>query len=515
MNKKDKTNPILFATEHGNNYVYDRASQQMILCHPLMAFLVNMKMNGSDVHEWMNRQAPGIMIEIDGVGTVPFNMLHYYYMKFSMLEANGLFQGVDYTEHYGGRIQASEVKSRLANLRQVTFEVTDRCNLECEYCAYGKLYANYDKRENRNLDPAVAINLLNYLIDLWQSPLNRSAQSYVYISFYGGEPLLNFPFIEKMVDYINNLKGLGDRIRFVFSMTTNGLLLDKYLDFLVKHDFELLVSLDGDEIHNGFRRLKNGKPSFQKIFSNVSAIKEKHPDYFDRFVNFNTVIHKKNSVQDVFDFFKKTFNKLPSVGGLNVTGMNKERKKEFLETYSSVEESVDMAKDKDTLEKEMFIQLPGMRTLNTFVQRYSGNIYADYNDFVMDKMAHPVKPTGTCFPFERKLFLTANGKVLPCERIGQTRPLGFVDKDKVDMDYEEVANLLNRYFDRFQSQCGTCCDSESCEVCIFTIEGGPSDCTCQHWKSSSTFGRFAARQMGELEKKRYLYNRMTKRVVMR
>ncbi|MBQ8959313.1 MAG: hypothetical protein IJ057_13575 [Bacteroidales bacterium] len=32
----------------------------------------------------------------------------------------------------------------MANTPQITFEVTDACNLCCEYCAYGKLYAGYD-----------------------------------------------------------------------------------------------------------------------------------------------------------------------------------------------------------------------------------------------------------------------------------------------------------------------------------------------------------------------------------
>jgi uncharacterized protein len=40
---------------------------------------------------------------------------------------------------------------QLANLKQITFEVTDVCNLKCTYCGYGEFYNDYDKREFSNL----------------------------------------------------------------------------------------------------------------------------------------------------------------------------------------------------------------------------------------------------------------------------------------------------------------------------------------------------------------------------
>lgn len=44
-------------------------------------------------------------------------------------------------------ITVDDIKYQLANLRQLTFEVTDVCNLCCKYCAYGEFYNDYDKRE--------------------------------------------------------------------------------------------------------------------------------------------------------------------------------------------------------------------------------------------------------------------------------------------------------------------------------------------------------------------------------
>jgi uncharacterized protein len=58
----------------------------------------------------------------------------------------------DRTELHSGHITAEGVHHQLANIRQIGFEVTDACNLQCTYCAYRDLYDNYDKRENRYIE---------------------------------------------------------------------------------------------------------------------------------------------------------------------------------------------------------------------------------------------------------------------------------------------------------------------------------------------------------------------------
>lgn len=43
----------------------------------------------------------------------------------------------------------AQIYYSLANLRQITFEVTDACNLKCKYCGYGEFYDDYDRRSNK------------------------------------------------------------------------------------------------------------------------------------------------------------------------------------------------------------------------------------------------------------------------------------------------------------------------------------------------------------------------------
>ena len=121
-------------------------------------------------------------------------------------------------------ITSENVKRSLSNSPQLTFEIADVCNLKCEYCGYGKFYSDYDERKSTRLSPQRAKVLLDYLRSLWGSELNISHNQNIYISFYGGEPLMNVPFIKEIVSYIEE-PDCPSR-SFTFNMTTNGLLLD-------------------------------------------------------------------------------------------------------------------------------------------------------------------------------------------------------------------------------------------------------------------------------------------------
>lgn len=61
------------------------------------------------------------------------------------------------------KLTAENIKSYLANTPQITFEITEACNLSCLYCGYGKLYNNKGKRHNRMMPIENAIAFLDYI----------------------------------------------------------------------------------------------------------------------------------------------------------------------------------------------------------------------------------------------------------------------------------------------------------------------------------------------------------------
>ena len=52
-------------------------------------------------------------------------------------------------------------------------------------------------------------------------------------------------------------------------MTTNAMLLDRYLDYLVEKGFHLLVSLDGDKDGDSYRVDKSGNSSVERVMRTV------------------------------------------------------------------------------------------------------------------------------------------------------------------------------------------------------------------------------------------------------
>ena len=161
-----------------------------------------------------------------------------------------------------GRITADTIRYNLTNLRQVTFEVTDDCNLKCKYCGYGEIYCGYDKRLSKYLNFKDVKPLVDYLIEIWMDSLPDSSTPITYFSFYGGEPLLNMPFIKQTIDYIE-ASGLNRKI--LYSMTTNAVLLERYMDYLVQKNFHILISIDGNEDNHSYRVDKSGNNSFYRV----------------------------------------------------------------------------------------------------------------------------------------------------------------------------------------------------------------------------------------------------------
>lgn len=136
-------------------------------------------------------------------------------------------------------ITIEDIEQQLINLTQVTFEITDACNLKCKYCCYGELYEGYDNRVTQNLSLSKVKHVLDFLFKIWKRKIRQSSKNKTYISFYGGEPLLNMPLIRETIAYVENAK-LPPDIQIVYSMTTNGMLLDKYKDFLYEKKIKLL-----------------------------------------------------------------------------------------------------------------------------------------------------------------------------------------------------------------------------------------------------------------------------------
>lgn len=413
------------------------------------------------------------------------------------------------------QLTGNDIKSELSNLNQLTFEVTDSCNLKCKYCGYGELYNDYDKREDQDLDQESTFKLIDYLAELWRSKNNKSYGGYIYVSFYGGEPLLNINFIKNIIEHIEGLKNIHNK--FIFSMTTNGLLLDKHIEYLIEKDFRLLISLDGTKNNNSYRVNHSGTNSFDRVYSNAKKIQEHYPDYFNTRVNFNSVLHNKNSVTEIHSFFKKEFNKITRIGELNTSGISETKHKIFNQMYNSKKTSLLEAQNHKIIEKDWFIDNPKTDNLATFLHKHSGNVFFSYNELLAPTI--PTKntnriPTGTCLPFSKKMFVTVTGKILVCERIGHQHAVGNISKQGIKLDLDKIAETYNNYFRTLASQCSICYNLDTCKQCIFTFDTIDSELRCQYFTNKKQFESNTSLIIDYLRKNPDLYEKIMTKVLV-
>jgi len=147
--------------------------------------------------------------------------------------------------------------SYLSQLSTLTLFVCADCNLGCAYCSYRGL--PWDKRY---MTLEVASQAIDFL-------MKHSGQK-ISISFYGGEPLLNFKLIKETVAYTERLRyKYAKKIRY--NLSTNGTICDQtIINFLKKHHFHIAVSLDGPAmLHDKLRRFKNGRATHGIVVRNI------------------------------------------------------------------------------------------------------------------------------------------------------------------------------------------------------------------------------------------------------
>ena len=360
-----------------------------------------------------------------------------------------------------------KIKANLANLNQLLIEVTDGCNLQCKYCGYGDLYNNYDKRNTKQQQFLNVKLLIDHLASLWRSKYNTSYQKEIAVGFYGGEPLLNVPLIKETITYLESLSDIP--VHFSYNMTTNSILLDRYMDFLAEKKFKLLLSLDGDELGSSYRVDKQGKGSFKRVFANIKLLQDTYPEYFDKYVNFNAVLHDRNSVESTFMFIKSNFSKVPRIAELNTNGLSEKGEKELMQMFRDKFNSFNQASVEFKTQEDIQMEHSQIMAYHSFVRNFSGNYYNNYFD-LFDANECRLIPTGTCRPFERKIFLTVNGKILPCEKIGQEHVLGKIDNNVLMLDYEQVEAYYKNAYEKVVRNCKTCLSKRSCGQCIFLLK---------------------------------------------
>ena len=156
---------------------------------------------------------------------------------------------------------------RTSHLKSLCLVLNNSCNLCCDYCFANK--GVYDK-PNEQMTFVTAKKAIDFLV----SSATANGTNNVAISFFGGEPLLSFNLIKKCVDFCENTY---EGVNFEYMITTNGTLLTpEIVEFMQKHKFDIMISIDGTrELHNFYRKYKSQKGSYDDIVKNINLFRNK------------------------------------------------------------------------------------------------------------------------------------------------------------------------------------------------------------------------------------------------
>lgn len=339
-------------------------------------------------------------------------------------------------------------------IQGATLQVTQQCNLRCKYCIYSGDYAQR-AHAPKHMSFEVAKKSIDFLV-AHSSDIPR-----LDIGFYGGEPLLAFDLIRKIHKYALRVTE-GKEV--IFHVTTNATLLtEEIMDYLDKNDFGVLVSLDGPkELHNANRVFAaTGKGSFETVIENIKLMQEKFPALHKR-LSFNAVLdprldpacwneffvtaeeygisqiytssisdhYKKTELQAKDDFFKK-FKKDAFLYYLYKLGRIEKK-------YTS------------PLSEPQFLQFKA----TSFLTRTRTK-----------SLPEVIHPSGPCMPGARKLFVTVDGNLYPCERVSEASDFAKIGTLDDGIDIEHVKTLLN-VGKITEQECKNCWSIQLCQQCM-------------------------------------------------
>ena len=150
-----------------------------------------------------------------------------------------------------------DFKNRPVVVKALCLRIAHDCNLACRYCFAGE-GEYHGKRALMSYETGAAA--LDYLI------AHSGSRRNLEVDFFGGEPLMNFDVVKKLVAYGREQEKQHDK-HFRFTLTTNGILLnDDVMEFCNREMDNVVLSLDGrKEIHDRMRPTRNGKGSYDLI----------------------------------------------------------------------------------------------------------------------------------------------------------------------------------------------------------------------------------------------------------
>lgn len=357
----------------------------------------------------------------------------------------GNFKGI---KKMGFPLSDIEIVDKVDNeMKELLLGVTEQCNLRCGYCIYSGNYVFERTHGSKSMDEKT----MKKAVDLFF--LHNVRNNPVYVGFYGGEPLLEYDLIREAVDYS---KRKSDK-QIVFSMTTNGLLLnDERARFIANNDFNLMVSLDGPKhIHDRNRRTDCDTPTHNTVTDNLKELREYAPKYYES-IGFQATLNDPLELPEVGEFFDS--NELTKKHRVVISFVNP-----YDTTFPITKRTdEDMEKMWQKLGDRHAESILRMTEFSPFIQRLFDLDMKRIYERRIEWMPSEMSLKGACVPSARKAFVTTDGDIHICERVGKAFKVGTVDEG---IDKKKVLKMVKDYDELTSEDCPECWAVRLCGPC--------------------------------------------------
>ncbi len=183
------------------------------------------------------------------------------YEEVRELVANGELFSEDEYEGY-----MEQFKTRPTVVKALCLHIAHDCNLACRYC-FAEEGEYHGRRALMSFEVGKAA--LDFLI------ANSGNRRNLEVDFFGGEPLMNFDVVKRLVAYGREQESLYNK-KFRFTLTTNGVLLnDEVMEFANREMANVVLSIDGrKEVNDRMRPFRKGAGSYDLIVPGFQKLAE-------------------------------------------------------------------------------------------------------------------------------------------------------------------------------------------------------------------------------------------------
>lgn len=436
----------LFSTEN-NSYFYDTGTSKVILLDDFTITLLNRIYDDNSCYSLDELCA-----------SFECNVQNLLFEWNEIVEKEKLFAASKLislkTEGY-----ESYVKNELnQKMNQIILELTGMCNLRCGYCIY-----NDDFKLNRgfncqrmSVDTAKAA--INYL--------NAHGGEKVSVTFYGGEPLLEYDLLKWCIEYSQKTI-LNKEVHFSF--TTNlTLMTQERAKYLASVDnLSIVCSIDGPEyVHDAYRRKIDGSGSFQEAITGLKILVKEFGNKSNR-ISINGVFappYTYEKLEDITKFYK-SLDWLPKDIQIDLGYASDD-------TVDDSEHIKQLSTNKEYCTRKGAVNPLLLYEKKAFLDKgetgpLGNNIIPDLLHIHKRRIFNiPIDVyifNGCCIPGARRLYVNTEGKFYICERIGISPEIGDV---KEGINWNSVyKHYILEYAETLTPLCRNCWAIRLCKRC--------------------------------------------------